>query len=90
MTLPTGEVIEVNDAAETQTPKAHTGMIRFTSVTKDGTASLERIRAFLQQAGLGMEEAAQAGMENLYWRTHGLGAGRPRRPQGTQAHEGVG
>ena len=66
--LPTGEVIEINDAAKTQTPKAHTGMIRFTSVTGDGSASLERIRAFLQHAGLGMEEADQTGMENLYWR----------------------
>jgi hypothetical protein len=66
--LPTGEVIEINDAGETQTPKAHTGMIRFTSVTENGSASLENVRAFLQQAGLGMEEAAPADMENMYWR----------------------
>ena len=67
--LPTGEVIEINDAGQTQTPKAHTGMIRFTSVTENGAASLENIRAFLQHAGLGMEEATQADMENQYWRT---------------------
>jgi hypothetical protein len=67
--LPTGEVIEINDSGETQTPKAHTGMVRFAAVTGDGSASLERVRAFLQQAGIGMEEATQPDMENLYWRT---------------------
>lgn len=66
--LPTGEKIDINDESQTQTPKAQHGMMRFTAVTADGAASLERIRAFLQQAGLDMTEASQADMENLYWR----------------------
>lgn len=66
--LPTGEVIEVNDEETTNTPKAQAGRVRFKAVTADGSASLERIRSFLQQSGLPMEEATAQDMENLYWR----------------------
>lgn len=68
VTLPTGEVIEVSDSSTTQTPKSSIGRMRFRAVTGDGSASLERIRSFLQEAGLPLEEATPADMEVLYWR----------------------
>lgn len=68
ITLPTGEIIEVNDQGQTQTPLSQSGRIRFRALADDGSASLERIRAFLQDMGVGMNEATDQDMENLYWR----------------------
>jgi hypothetical protein len=64
--LPTGEVIEISDPANS--PKAQQGRVRFLAVHDQGSSSLENVRGFLQEAGLPMKEATQGAMENLYWR----------------------
>jgi hypothetical protein len=68
VTLPTGEVVDISDEEESNTPKAQHGRVRFTAVAENGSSSLENIRSFFQEAGLPMQEATQASMENLYWR----------------------
>lgn len=83
VTLPTGEVIEVNDEDETYTPPGQVGRIRFRADASHGAQSLENIRAQLQDMGLELPEATDPDMELLYWRlmTHTL-AGRPDRYSG--------
>lgn len=66
--LPSGESIDVSNESKSNTPKASQGRIRFRAVAENGSASLQNIRSFLQEAGLPMDEATQADMENLYWR----------------------
>lgn len=95
--LGTGEVLDINDSADTQTPPGQQGRIRFTANMADGSASLERIRAFLQEAGLGMDEATQPEMERLYWRLAAAtladradGSGHNKSAQAKQVWQGVG
>jgi 8-oxo-dGTP pyrophosphatase MutT (NUDIX family) len=67
MTLPDGEQIEFGDGQDTGVKVSHWGRVRFTS--KDGSAaSLERVRAALQLAGLDMREAEVPDFELFYWR----------------------
>jgi hypothetical protein len=68
VTLPDGEIVDISDEAESGTPRAQWGRLRFQAVAENGTSSLANIRSFLQEAGLPMKEATQASMENLYWR----------------------
>jgi hypothetical protein len=68
ITLPTGEVIEFSNEAKTSSAKAHIGRIRFKADATKGSASLERIRAQLQEMGLPLPEAEEHDMELLYWR----------------------
>lgn len=68
ITLPTGEIIEINDEEKTSSVAAHVGRIRFRAVAANGSASLENIRSHLQAMGLPLDEATQHDMEVHYWR----------------------
>lgn len=81
ITLPTGEVIELNDEEKTNTPLAQRGRVRFRALASDGSVSLERIRDQLKAMGLNLNEAEQHDMEVTYWRmlTHTLADRKDRK-----------
>lgn len=86
ITLPTGEVIELNDKGKTSSPPGHEGRVRFRAVAENGAQSLENIREQLQKMGVPLDEAAPEDMELFYWRhlAHIL-ANRVDRQQGQHA-----
>lgn len=68
VTLPTGEVLELNDSTTTTTPPGQVGRIRFKGDATQGAASLENIRGFLDSIGVKLDEADDQDMELFYWR----------------------